>query len=469
MERYKYLFKNIGLLTLSNFGTKLLSFFLVPLYTSILTTAEYGSYDLLYTTTSLLIPIFSIDIIDSVLRFSLDEKSDKQEVFSIGIKVIGKSLIFLAILLLINHFVGFLNVINQYLGYFILFYVAHMVLQLMQFFSRGIDHVADLSVSGVLNTAVMIALNILFLVVIRLGIDGYLLANIIANFLAALYLAIRTKVWKYIRFTGLSKRVESEMLTYSRPLVINMVSWWINNASDRYVVTWLCGIAANGIYSVGYKIPSILNVFQTIFNQAWQLSTVRELDQDDSSAFYSQIYNTYNMLMVVLCSALIVLARIMADFLYAKDFFEAWKYVPFLMIAIVFGALSGFLGGIFQAYKDSKIQSQSTLIGALFNIALNFTLVLVCGPIGAAIATAISYYIVWLMRLRYAKRYVVLNIHLGRDYFAYGVLIVQSILLLIFDDSIFLYTVLCTLSIIILALYYKEIKALLLKYVRIRR
>ena len=67
---YKYLFKNIGLLTISQFGTKLLVFFLVPLYTSILTTEEYGIFDLFNTTIALLIPILTLNIMDSVIRFA---------------------------------------------------------------------------------------------------------------------------------------------------------------------------------------------------------------------------------------------------------------------------------------------------------------------------------------------------------------------------------------------------------------
>ena len=55
------------------------------------------------------------------------------------------------------------------------------------------------------------------------------------------------------------------MLKYSCPLIANTVAWWITNASDRYVVMWLCGTAANGIYSVAYKIPSILNILQSFY------------------------------------------------------------------------------------------------------------------------------------------------------------------------------------------------------------
>lgn len=72
MNDYKYLIKNIGILTISNFATKFLSFFLLPLYTGVLSTEEYGTFDLYSTTISLLYPILSICVSDSVIRFLLE-------------------------------------------------------------------------------------------------------------------------------------------------------------------------------------------------------------------------------------------------------------------------------------------------------------------------------------------------------------------------------------------------------------
>ena len=74
VNRYRYLLKNIGLLTLSSFATKLLSFFLVPLYTNILSTTEYGTYDLFNTTIGVLLPILTLNIQEAVMRFSIDSK-----------------------------------------------------------------------------------------------------------------------------------------------------------------------------------------------------------------------------------------------------------------------------------------------------------------------------------------------------------------------------------------------------------
>lgn len=85
-NKYKYLFKNIGLMTISNFASKILTFLMVPLYTSILSTEEYGTYDLYTTTAFLLMPLFSVCVSEAVLRFSLDKNKSPDEVLSVGIK-----------------------------------------------------------------------------------------------------------------------------------------------------------------------------------------------------------------------------------------------------------------------------------------------------------------------------------------------------------------------------------------------
>ena len=109
----KYLLKNVGLLTLSNFGSKILVFLLVPIYTRLLSTEEYGIYDIYLTTITLLIPILSLNIVEAVMRFALDKKIEKSKVLSIGIKIVIKSILYCAILIIINYFTNFINIFNK--------------------------------------------------------------------------------------------------------------------------------------------------------------------------------------------------------------------------------------------------------------------------------------------------------------------------------------------------------------------
>lgn len=458
MRGYKYLIKNMGLLAISNFGTKLLSFFLVPLYTSILTTAEYGIYDLFNTTIGILVPFFTLNIMDSVLRFSIDEDSDKTGIISIGSRILGIGFVPLVVVTFVNYIFDFVPIFKHYAILFLLMYIFTALMGIMTSFARGLDRIADISISGMLCTATIIGFNVIFLVIMHFGILGYFWANILGIAIQCIYLFIRTRAWKYIKLDYKNASMQREMLSYSEPLIANAVAWWINSASDRYIVTWICGIAENGIYSVGYKIPSILNVFQTIFSQAWTLSAVHDFDPDDKDGFFSNMYNSYNCLMVFLCSGLILINKPLAKLLYAKDFYIAWRYVPFLLIAIVFGALSGYIGGIFSAVKNSKIFAQSTVVGAVSNIIMNFVFVSIIGALGAAIATAISYWIVWGIRVIHMKKYMKIRLHLVRDYCSYIILVLQTMVLLMMSDGICLYMIEIVAVILVAFMYLPEIK-----------
>ena len=97
-RNYKYLLKNIGLLTLSNFGTKILLFLLLPLYTSILTVEEYGLYDFINTTIILLIPVLTFNISEAVIRFLLEKENNEKAIFRIGAKYSAGDKLFISML-----------------------------------------------------------------------------------------------------------------------------------------------------------------------------------------------------------------------------------------------------------------------------------------------------------------------------------------------------------------------------------
>lgn len=253
------------------------------------------------------------------------------------------------------------------------------------------------------------------------------------------------------------------MLRYSLPMVPNSLAWWVIGASDKYVVIFFCGLAESGIYAVASKIPSIINVVTSIFGQAWTLSAVKDFDPEDRNGFFTHTYRAYNCIVVIMCSALIVSDEWLAHFLYANDFYAAWRYVPWLTIATVFGALSSYLGGIFSAKKDSAIFAQSSIAGAVSNLVLNLLTIPFVGALGAAIATAVSFFLMWLLRFIRARRYIRMRIPIYRDVATYALLVVQSVALLLLEVRVLLYGAECALFMLIVALYAQELRQVVAK------
>lgn len=465
MSKYKYLIKNVGLLTLSSFATKLLSFFLVPLYTSILSTTDYGTYDIFNTTVGVLLPILTLNIQDAVIRFALDKNYKNESIATIGLRYVIRANMIVAAGLVINKIFDFSTLANQYAVYFFLMFLTQSLSGVVISYIRGTDRIADLSVSSVLASLVTIGLNIFFLVNLKIGLKGYFLANIIGPIAQSIFLMVRGKMLQTANFHLKYSTENKEMLSYSKPLIANALAWWINNASDRYIVIFFCGLAANGVYSVASKIPSILNVCQGIFNQAWELSAVKDFDPNDESGFFAKTYRTYNCLMTIVCSMIIVFDKFLAKILYAQNFYDAWKYVPWLTIAILFGAMSGYVGGFFSAVKNSKVFAISTVVGAISNIVLNIIFTPVIGPMGAAIATTICYGEVFFIRFIQSRKYIKLKINVVRDVCSYILLIIQAIALCTIKNEIFMYGVVIGLFLVVVVCYVADMKLVLSKMV----
>ena len=449
MKKYKELIKNLG-------------FFLIPLYTAVLTTEEYGSYDFIFTTISLLVPLLTLNISEAALRFLIEKKNSKSQIINITIKYNLLSIFIIFIFVILNYLFNFIELFNTYVIYFILMYVCNLIYVMMQNIIRGMDRLNDIAVSGIINSIFTLGLNLIFLLYFKIGLTGYFLSTIFANFIASLFLFFKIDYKSINLKDKIDPKVDKEMRDYGKPLALNSIAWWINSVSDRYFVTFICGLAVNGVYSISYKIPSILSMFQSIFNQAWVISAAKEYDKNDSNNFFSNTYKSYNYIMVICCSLLIIFAKIIAKFLYLKDFYSAWIYTPFLLLSCVFGANSGFFGGVFSAVKNSKIIGVTTLIGALLNIVFNFILVIIIGPLGAAISTAFSYFVVWIIRLIYVKKYINFKISLYKDIFVYLLLLIQSILILTINSNIVIFMEIIIFA-IINVVYYKNIKFVLKK------
>lgn len=397
-SRSKYLVKNMGFLTISNFASRILVFLLVPLYTSVLSTAEYGTYDLAVSTVSLLYPLLTLNIVDAVMRFTMDKAYSKEDIAKIGYKYVTYSCFLAgAILLIINMF----HLWNDIYGleiFVFLYYISYVFNQYFIQLAKGLERVSDMAISGVIGTISMISTNLLFLLVFRMGLKGFFVANIIAQAVSVLYFFFRLKAWRYIAFIKSDKVLLGEMLKYCLPLIATALGWWVNSASDKYVVAFICGVATNGVLSVSYKIPQIINTLQSVYIQAWQISAIKEYGDGETAKFYGNAFGIVNLLMCMACSWLILLTRPIATVLFAKDFYDAWQYVPFLLISCVLNCASGLLGPILAAKRDSKAMMWSAVIGAGVNVILNICLVYIWGVQGATIATAFCSYVIYWIR-----------------------------------------------------------------------
>ncbi len=451
-NKYKKLGKNTLWFILGNFGQKVLTFIFVPFYTNILTTEEYGTADLIVTIVTMLWPLVTLLIDEAVLRFLLDKDSKKETIISVGFAV---NAIGLLLTILLSPIILMFDALKKYYWAFIFYFCAYIIYSFLSYASRGLEKVREYSIGGIINTGCTVLFTIVFLIVFKFGIDGYLFGYTMGMFFSSAFLMKTTCIYKYISVVNIKKCSDIKpMFKYALPMIPNSISWWVSNSLDKMFVIYYCGIAANGVYAVSYKIPSLIIVVSNLFISAWQISAVENYKDKKSKEFYSNIYNYYFIFNAVLVAGMIWFNKVLAKLLFAKDFYEAFHFVPVLLLGILFHNMAGFFGTIYTSFKKTSMLFYSTLIAALFNILLNALLIPKYDVQGAAVATCISYYICYFIRLINSRKLMIMETNSIKNVLAILIICIQVVCCIINIKSYFI--VEGVLFLIVVLVFFKE-------------
>lgn len=404
MSRKKDLFFNTIIIGIGKFSTQIISVLLLPLYTSILSTQEYGTYDLIMTISTFLIPFITLLMEESMFRFLIDaEHIDKRK------NVISQTFIYATISTIIFSLIIFIfgKIVNiEYTQLLILYIVSNIILVLRNSTIRGLGKIKLYSIINALTSIAIILLNIFFIAYLKIGYKGLVYSAILANISSSIVVFASLKIHKYISFKQYNSKLMLEMIKYSIPLVPNSISWAIINLSDRLVISTVCGTTANGIYSMANKFPSFMDTIYGFFYTAWKESSAKALKDEDSTEFYNNIYNVLKRFLEAIIIGIIAYLPFIFSLLIKNDFGEAYKYIPPLLVSMYFSNMSGFLGGIFSAYKNTKIMGTTTIIAAIINFGLDLLLIKFIGIWAGIVSTCVSTVIVYVLRARKIKQYI---------------------------------------------------------------
>ena len=428
MNKYTKLLKNTSIMGVGAFLSKVLVFLLLPLYSSVMSTADYGVADIVAQSSNLLMPIITLGICAAVFRFARDKKADHEAVFTVGfIILLGSLILFTALIPLFKK----VYVLDEYLLLFGLYVFMFGLHTLCGQYLRGIDKVREFAVKGVLCTVFTLVFNILLLLVFPLGVIGYLVANILADFFTVLYMFRVGNLVDAFKPKKFSFGLLFEMLKYSIPLVPTTIFWWITNMSDRYIVLYMIDESASGIYAMSYKIPNIVTLLTGIFADAWQMSLIDESNQGSVSKFLTKIFESYKAVLFIVGSGLILFVKVITGILIRNDFYVAWKYTTLLVVATICMSMVNFITVIFHVKKKSVNSLICAGCGAGINIIGNILLIKAYGAAGAAIATVISYVVVYIVATNLSLKYVKYKVFFTKTMVNIGLLTVQSVVMIL--------------------------------------
>ena len=405
MNQKKQLVKNTIIIAIGKLSTQIISYILLPLYTSKLSPSEYGIYDFICTLSLFLCPLITLLMEESMFRFlidAIDRKEKKKIISQTIIYTIFGTAIFIPLAIIVLNVATEFNAALKFA--FIVFVISNIFIGLSNALARGLSKIKLYSFSNFILGMGTIVLNIIFIVFLKSGAEGLLWANSIANIAVAIYIFARLKLWNYIG--KLNKNLMKEMIKYSVPLVPNSISWNIINMSDRIILVQILGAASNGIYAMASKFPNIINVVYGYFYTAWKESAAKIKKEENKDKYYNSIYHDIKRMLFSVTICLIAVMPFAFPILINSTYEEAYVYIPIIMISTYYSNLSSYFGGIFSAYKDTKIMGTTTIGAAIINLVIDLALVKTIGIYAACLSTFIADIIIYYYRKYKLKKYI---------------------------------------------------------------
>ena len=409
MNKNKELVKNTIIIFIGKFCTQFITLLLLPLYTHFLSTEDYGYIDLIQTYLTFFIPLILLKIDAGIFRFLIDARKSEEE----KNKIITNGIFIMFVELIISTILFAVAVKIFSIKYSILIVMNLISLSVLTFLLqivRGIGKNKQYSFSSIIAAIVTIVLNLIFLVGFHKNGKYVLIASLISNIICTIYLLIVNKILKNVKIKYIDKKLIKDLLKYSIPMIPNELSWWIVHVSDRTIISYALGVAANGIYSVSCKFSNILSSIFNIFNLSWQESAALHINDTYKDEFFSNVINKVFNLFICFCIGILACLPFVFELLIKDSYREAYKYVPILLLANIFSVLIGLIGSIYVAKKMTKEVAKTTMIAAIINLTIDIALIKVIGIYAAAISTLVSYMLLAIYRYIDVQKYVKVKI-----------------------------------------------------------
>ncbi|MGQ7318902.1 lipopolysaccharide biosynthesis protein [Streptococcus suis] len=396
MNKSKRFLKTSMIYMLGIVLSKLITFFLLPMYTSYLSPEEFGYYDLILSILNFLVPISYFQIWDGMFRFSFDYKKNEEKY-----KVISNTyIVFIFGIIIYTLIVFFVNA-KYNLSYFNLVFIygiSFSINYLYSFIARTFLKNQLFVISGLVNTFLASLLNIVLIVKFNFGVESLFISQSVGFLLQALIIEFNVKSISKIEFAHYNINIIKSMLQFSIPLCVASVSYWLLTGFTKLNINNQLGSFDNGIYSVANRFASLIALGVSVFQYAWNEIAYSISNDNNRNSRYSVMLDMLFKFIILGSSVLLLLIKWVFPIIIDGSYNGAGFIIPITLFGVAANSIAGFIGTIFSSEKKTTWTFWSTIIASCANILLSLLLTKKYGLIGASLSLSISFIILSVIR-----------------------------------------------------------------------
>lgn len=433
MSRAKDLIKNTSILLIAKISTQVINFLLLPLYTSMLTTEQYGEVDVYTSLVMIIVPLITLQLEMAIFRFYISEKSEqeKSNIVASGYGVV----LMITIIVSVAYFVLTQFVDINYKLLVFLFYLTQVFSVMLLQTCRAKGDNVSYGIGTLLNSSLAVMFNVVFIAFLGWKVEGILISYVIAQTVGCLYMIAKIKVHRILHKGKMDLIKCKELLFYSIPLVFNQIASWAINYSDRLIILTFWGQGINGIYSVANKFSNVAVTFFGVYNIAWTENVIRTLDDKEAGRYVSKVFEITFSLYLIIVTGVINLLPFLFDWFVNISFRDAYNHVPILLVAMFFSGMAANIGSLYIAYKRTKEVGITTALAGVCNVVLHFVLLNSVKLYAASISTLVSFAVLFIYRSIFAKKFFDLKVNIKAITFQI-VIMIYSCAAYIIDDPL---------------------------------
>ena len=416
---------------------RLLNYFLVPLYTAVYTTAEYGSISIIYSYVAFFTVLLLFGMETTFFRF-VNKSEDKAHTFNqaFSIVLIINAIVLISMLVFSQQIANWLKhpeyqIYVIWFAFILVFDATSSLLMARLRYENRPKSFAMIQLSGI---GVTILLNLLFIYAFYsegepLSVGLVFLANLLGSFVKPLLLY---KEIIRFKFTW-EKTLVKTMFIFAIPLVIAGFSGIVNELIDRILLSNMLipdgGIeyaeGQVGIYSANYKLAILISLFIQAFRYAAEPFFFSQEKSENKDKIYAKVM-TYFVIVVTLIFLVISLnLPIFKLFIRSAEYWEGLKIVPILLMANVFLGIYYNQSIWYKLADKTRFGAYISIGGALLTLGLNFALIPWLGYMGSAIATCAVYFSMMVASYYFGKAHYPIKYNLRKI----GLYIISALIL----------------------------------------
>lgn len=410
--------KQTAIYSFGNLSTKLVGFILLPLYTDHLLPTEYGILTILQAILQILIGVFGFNLPTAMMRWHSSESDVNKKDSIVFTTFFATTIIAIALSLLLLPFSGNFSLYwfstEQFSTYFVYLSLAasagiisNVPLNVLRLKELPVFYV----VLSTIKFVAIILLNIYFVAYAKIGVEGIM----ISEFLGALVVIVLSLpiILKNTRF-AINLKILKEMFIFGYPLVFSTVFSFVLTLGDRFVIEYFEGTANVGVYSLGHKIASIINMLVV---QSFQLGFLplayKKLGSPNDKRYFSKILTYYTALLAFSVLSISLFGKEFIElFVNNKDYWFASSVIPIVALAFLVRGIQYNFSLSFHFEKKTNYVTLIIFITSAINVFLSIFLVKITGFIGAAYSLLISSILMMIISYYYGQKIFKINYEL---------------------------------------------------------